>query len=182
MMLNRSLFEYWVRIRFYTRFPDKASEAMRQLPTRIRKIDAASLAASIPDSFSVDERAEFDRYISKGASIVRENFRNDVLEKVMPKDQADAYYDFFYSKASAWIHGYETMLADVLSDYFHGSRDLVLDWTTRRFKANDTAAVCIDNVLDCVDEVRASRSLPQETAMAAEWDALQKELQDRGRL
>jgi hypothetical protein len=178
MILNRPLFEYWVRIRYYTRFPDEASAAIHQLPTRLRKIDSAALAASMADSFSPDERAEFDRYVLTGAKLQRQNFRQDVLEKVLPKDQADAYYDFFYGKASAWIHGYETMLADVLSNSFHGSRSPSPDWQTRRFRVNDTAGVCIHNVLNCIDEVREARNLPQEQLLAAEWETLQKDIVD----
>lgn len=175
-MLNRSLFEYWVRIRYYTRFPDKASEAIHQLPTRIGKIDAARTGTTMPDSFIEEERAEFESYLATGSKIERSNFRNDILEAVLPKDQADAYYDFFYGKASAWIHGYETMLADVLSANFHGHRNPNPDWQTRRFKADDTAGVCIHNVLDCIDEIRTARNLPQEKTMAAEWDELQRKL------
>jgi hypothetical protein len=130
----------------------------------------------MPDSFTEEERAEFESYVATGSKIERSNFRNDILEAVLPKDQANAYYDFFYGKASAWIHGYETMLADVLSDNFHGRRNPNPDWQTRRFKADDTAGVCIHNVLDCIDEIRAARNLPQEKTMAAEWDELQRKL------
>lgn len=181
-MLNRSLFEYWIRIRFYAKYPDKASRAIRQLPTRIGKIDTAIVDIRELDALTKDERDELEQFAATGTKIERENFRNGVLEKVMSKDDADRYYDFFYGKASAWIHGYETMLADVLSDHFHRLPNPQPHWQTRRLKANDTAAVCIHNVLDVVDAIREARSLPRERVLNEKWVELQRDLQSRGHL
>ncbi len=91
--LNRSLFEYWIRILFYANYPDKASLAIRQLQTRIGKIDNARADIRELDALSEDECDELERFAATGPKIERENFRNDVLEKVMSKDDADRYYD-----------------------------------------------------------------------------------------
>ncbi len=152
--------------------PTKHRSRSDSKPTRIGKIDSAVSDIRELNALCEDERDELERFAATGTRIERENFRNGVLEKVMSRDDADRYYDFFYVKASAWIHRHETMLADVLSDHFHRVPNPQPHWRTRRLKANDTAAVCIYNVLDVVNAIHKARGLPQECVLNREWAEL----------
>jgi hypothetical protein len=183
VMLNRSLFEYWVRLKYYTKHPDVAEQNLRQIPTRFMKI-VQGHPHFRRDHLADDEADAMEAWFTGGVKIKRENFRNDVLNGALDKDVADMYYETFYSLASSFVHGYETMLDDVLMMRDHERRQTIKEpaWSSERLRGNDTGQIVVAHLLSMCDAQRAAKGLAHDDTLDKLFDGLQASLVGLGKL
>ena len=169
-ILNRSLFEYQIRLRYYAIRRDKAKQAILQMPERFRKI--LRVLPPEPGEVSPDEEADFREWLHKSDKIERERFKDDLLKTVLP-DMYEIAYDGYYGKASGHVHGYEIVIRDVLRDFYHGKPAPQIDYKGRVFPADDSASVCIHHLLEGLAEIeRLSQQTHASAKLESRWDSL----------
>lgn len=144
-ILNRSLYEYQVRLRYYKTKPEKGRLALKQMPERFKRILRADPTRS--EHITVADRATFDAWLSERERIERENFKEEVLKTVVGADSYETVYDGYYGKICGHVHGYETIIRDVFHEYYNGVENHKIDYNGQIFDLNDHAAVCIHNLL-----------------------------------
>jgi hypothetical protein len=171
-MLNRNLFEYQIRLRYYAIRPDKAKLAIDQIPERFKKILRALPPA--PGEIEPKDEDDFQQWLNKSDKIERESFRDDVLKTVAPDVYRQAY-DGYYGKASGHVHGYEIIIRDIFRDFFHNVADPKIDYKGRLFPANDSAVVCVYNLLEALTEIeRLSNITHAHVQLQARWQIIQE--------
>jgi hypothetical protein len=173
VILNRSVFEYQMRMRYYVLRPDKAVEAIQQLPERFRKIMRAD--TSWKNGRGAVSIAETEAFLDEHVKLNRENIKQDVFKTVFG-EQADALYDGYYGKASALVHGHETLMRDVHSEYYNGVENPQVDFTGAVWTPDDAAAVLVHNLLDGLEVLT---TISGETDGCAELDKGFADLQVR---
>jgi hypothetical protein len=144
VMLNRSIFEYQIRLRYYAKRPDKAREAISQMPERFKRIMRAD--PTWRAERSEENRALTDTWLKEREKIARENFKEQVLRTVVG-DDTEMIYDAYYGKASAWVHGYETVIRDVHRGYYNEEDNPQIDYKGKVCEPNDAAGILTHNLL-----------------------------------
>ena len=175
MILNRCLFEYQVRMRYYAIKPAKGIVAIEQLEERLRRVYKADPTLQEQPMRSDKERAEFENWLARRDKLEKENFRNEIIKTVYPKD-SDMYYDGFYGKASAYVHGYETTIREIFRDWYT-DKNPEPSFQSKILSLNDAAAVCIIQLLEQYRTLNSVGHLGQPIKDAeANWRSLQNRL------
>jgi hypothetical protein len=144
VILNRCVFEYQLRLKYYMLKPNKARQAMEQMPERFRKILRANYTWRIS---SDDEMiAETEAALDQRDKIVRENIKDDMFRTVFGED-ADKFYDGYYGEASGLVHGYETVLRDIGHEFYVRRDNPKVDHAGTFWKPNDAAEVLLHSLL-----------------------------------
>lgn len=178
VMLNRSLFEYQLRLRYYALKPDKARQAIAQTKERFRKIMRAD--PTWTTGRSKENCFETEQWLDKKDAFERENIRNDVFQTVYG-DDATLYYDGYYGKASALVHGYETILRDVHRDMYVGEENPQPDFKGKVWEPNDTCAVLVHHLFDGLAAIVSIAGNKDNLAVLKQrWTAMQMKLVARG--
>jgi hypothetical protein len=144
-ILNRSVFEYQARLRYYELKPGKAREAIGQLLERFRKIMRADPTWRI--GRDAENIAETEAFLAERDAIARENIKDHVFRTVYG-DDTDGYYDAYYGKASGLVHGYETIIRDVHRQHYNGVENPQIDYQGEVWKPDDTAVVLVYHLLE----------------------------------
>jgi hypothetical protein len=168
MALNRSLFEYEIRLRYYAKNPTVAAKAIKQIPKRIEKIDRVMQAIG-DDKLSGEDRLAAEEYYSKGAKAGRELPFRDMIAEVDSVNFAQNHYDFYYDRQSSYIHGYETIMVDVLNDFITRQPRAEPHWNPKILDADWIAIKGIEPLLQMILAIRDIRHLPTHGAATSEW-------------
>jgi hypothetical protein len=171
-ILNRSITEYEVRLRYYALRPDKARQAIEQIQERFRVIMRADPTWRIGrDDEHVSKTQD---WLDESDDMGRESIKNDLFKTVFGEDWK-AYYDGYYGKASALVHGYETIIRDVHRAFFNGEENPQIDYKGQVWDVDDSAAVLIHGVLDCLGMVESIFALERKSAaLEVRWTAMQR--------
>lgn len=168
-ILNRSIFEYQIRLRYYASHVGEARHDLAQMNERFKIILRAQPPE--PGEIPADELAGFKEWVD--AKLQYESFRK-ILSAVVGPEVGDKVYDAYYGKASGHVHGYETIIRDVYREFAHGSPGAHIDYKGHVFIANDSAVVCIYNLLEGSREVgRLSGSSDRSATLEREWDTIE---------
>lgn len=174
-ILNRCLFEYHVRLRYYHLEPGKAREAVQQLGERFKRIYRADETLRERPDLTDEERRDFEGWLAERQKIEGENFKTQVLKRVEP-ERYEQYYNGYYGKASAYVHGYETILRDVFRDWYVESKPEP-NFHSVVLKANDTAGVCIHQLLFMLAALESVGELPKRSMpLDRRWISIQREV------
>lgn len=139
-ILNRCLYEYWIRLKYYIKRPEHAAEDIALAKGRFR-----SIAEAFPPEYA---EVEFDEEAFEKAFEGIEKkvgqFRRfiDMLDVAMQSDKevVDVSYRYYYALQSIYVHGNEAAFIDLSHD---SDLDLPvpgrdgLDWTSRRLSEAD---------------------------------------------
>jgi hypothetical protein len=174
VVLNRSIFEYQIRLRYYLMRPDKAREALAQLPERLKRIMRAD--PTWRSERSSENITETEDWLSERERITRENFKDDILKTVVGEQRYIGYYDGFYGKASSLVHGFETIMRDVHRDFFVGEENPKIDFKGRVWQPNDAAGVMIHNMLDALEALENRLKAKGYEKLEDNWLTIQKRL------
>jgi hypothetical protein len=138
-VLNRALFEYWLRLRFYSKRRAEAVQDLDNHAARFKK-----LAEAFPTQYSDITPEQFAQAYAdvEGDPI---NRRVSDMVRVMANDDPEiigATYGWYYAMASMFAHGNEAAFFDLVRT---DSNDLPvpsddLDWKSKRLKKNDVIA------------------------------------------
>jgi hypothetical protein len=109
-VLNRALFEYWLRLRYYTKKPEKAVEDLENHSARFKK-----LALAYPEEFSAVSRGQLEIVFGDvdGDAINRQI--KHMVETMADNDAelVDVTYNWLYAMASMFVHGNEAAFFDL---------------------------------------------------------------------
>jgi hypothetical protein len=147
VILNRSVFEYQLRLRYYSLKPDKAAEAIKQMPERFRKIMRVDPTWRLERSAA--NIVETEAFLGERDDIARENIKGDLFKTVFGADAA-AYYDAYYGKASGLVHGYETVIRDVHRERYNRIENPTIDLAGTVWSPDDAVGVLIYTLLDAL--------------------------------
>lgn len=142
-ILNRSLFEYWVRLKYYRKQPDHAAEDLALAKGRFKAIAEAFPADYAEVEIDEDEFEKAFEGIDAKVGGFRPFF--SVLKTAMNDDEevVTASYRYYYALQSIYTHGNEAAFVDLSHD---SDLDLpvrgqaALDWTSRRLSEADAIA------------------------------------------
>jgi hypothetical protein len=126
---------------------------------------------------SEKNRVLTEKWLEDRENIARENFKEDVLRTVVGDDTVK-YYDAYYGKASALVHGYETVIRDVHRAYYSGEDNPQIDLKGKVWDPNDAAGVLIHNLLWGLEALLnvACAEMGHHNALRKRWYDLQKRL------
>lgn len=173
VILTRSIMDYQLRLRYYAIKPDKARQAIAQVQERFRVIMRADPTWRLDRDG--EQIAATEAWLNELDSMEHESIKRDIFQTVLG-DDAQAYYDGYYGKASALVHGYETVLRDVHRAGYNGEPPSI-DFKGQVWKPNDCAGVLIHNLLDGLREVQRILDQPNTADDADDrWFALQQRL------
>jgi hypothetical protein len=139
-ILNRCLFEYWIRLKCYLRKPEQAAEDLALAKGRFR-----SIAEAFPADYAevVIDEEDFEKAF-EGIDTKVGKFRRfiDMLDTAMRSDKEviEASYRYYYALQSIYAHGNEAAFVDLSHD---SDLDLPvpgkdsLDWTSLRLSEAD---------------------------------------------
>jgi hypothetical protein len=147
VVLNRCIFEYWLRLSYYEKHRDRAEEAIALIKNRFRKILKADPTIFRGRRFSAEEFIELRKFLQEDGKAPREFVRH-MLEQTFSKQMATAYNEKYYALASIPVHGNELIMIDVFRDFVSGKDDPKVDYESKRFGVLDAAGVLAHLVLD----------------------------------
>lgn len=176
VVLNRCIFEYWVRLSFYEKYRGDAEQDIGLIKNRFRKIFKADPIALRSLQPSAEETIEIKQFLSEEGAAHNQRLR-DMLDKTFSKPIADAYYDKYYALASIPAHGNELIMLDIFRDVVSGEQEPRVDYESRRFGVQDAGGVLghlILNMLEVVDRNFAKVSLFRQ--LQIDFNRLQKRL------
>ncbi len=121
-ILNRQLFEYFIRLKWLYMKPEKATEWLNTLPKKVLKEVEQSGDAFCHDTKNIiinnikewlKNHHEFDNYF-------KESSFKTMVEEVIGSSKSDEDYFFHYTIPSFLIHGKPQLINDVFSIADHG--------------------------------------------------------------
>jgi len=176
VVLNRCIFEYWVRLSFYEKHRQQADDDIKLIENRFRRILKADPTTLRGKRFSAEVIVELKKFMLNDGKAPNARVR-EMLDKAFPKGVADAYYEKYYALASILVHGNELVMLDVFRDFVNGEPEPKVDYQSKRFGVVDAGAVLgyhILNMLEVIERNFAHVSIFGH--LQVEFNRLQRDL------
>jgi hypothetical protein len=113
-ILTRCLYEYWVRLRFYSNSPDDAIRDYENADNRTRATIAGYGREVIRQRVPSEKFAEIEQLLETKGKIQNRTFSEMLRNVIAPESYGIMYYTY-YGIPSAFAHGNELAIQDVLS-------------------------------------------------------------------
>jgi hypothetical protein len=133
-ILNRSLFEYALKLKYFSYCPDEATSSLKQVRIHLGRMTNATPQNFSPEMMSAENRKTYDDLLAAS----REKFTfakitaniKVVLEKEGRAAEIPALLDNYYAAASGFVHGSETLILDVWRQ--HGGHKDTIELKSQR--------------------------------------------------
>jgi|ERR1700680_1625530 len=176
VVLNRCIFEYWLRLSFYEKHRASAEQDVGLIKNRFRRILRADPTALRGVRLSAEERIEIRKFLNEQGATHNQRVR-DMLDKTFSKPIADAYYDKYYALASIPAHGNELIMLDVFRDFISGKEQPNVDYESRRFGVEDAGGVLGHLILNMLEVLeRNFANVPLFRQLQRDFNRLQARL------
>lgn len=127
-VLNRSLFEYSMKMKYFGYRPDDAQLGISNVRVHLGKLTKANKTFS-PDTMAPEERKVYEALLAASDDkLKREHITSSirmVLEKDGRSDEVPAVLDNYYPVASGYAHGSETLILDMWRQHGSGYADTI---------------------------------------------------------
>lgn len=132
IILNRCLFEYWLRMEYYHLNPSKAIEDHQAMDDQTRRFVKLLGAGTVLANIAPKDRAKFEVFMEQNSKAPRHRNVRTMLDAVIKnKQEADEFYAMNYVLGSVYIHGNEVAAQDVFTEENAGTA-LGMNWNSNR--------------------------------------------------
>lgn len=176
-LLNRCLFEYAIRLKFYNINRDQCDAAITRLPIRLKVRDAV-IRSMGDDKMTPEDRREAEEYFKSGRNAHQPKIAA-MMAGVESQEFADRHGPFYYEGQGAYVHGYENILYDFFYDYLTTRQKILhLDPPSKVLNASWVAIKAIESVHDMIEEIRSIRNLSVDYPLRQRWKSIMDEFRD----
>ena len=182
-ILNRSLFEYHLRLRIYQANATEALCDAADAPKELRKFfESRPVSEMSKLNISAEDLVQFQKFIDDNqGKLRRRNVWND-LKTINAEDHAQAGFEYFnlYGFQSALSHGSGLVFKDVVQT--RGETETVLAWKSpyiSRFLVIDEVFVRLVGVLEAIE--KTSRYFQAHVVINRKYHAIMRPIVERFR-